>query len=281
MMDQKRKFIKAVECLDLNQMPESKPTYELSIEEVVSLTFRLYLNNFGTFFIPYLIFSVISALLSLPMFSYMQEISKMNYMGPPEAVLPRLLNMLLTLMAMAFIIAIISWVIGNVVSGILIKSASDIIEKGETNISDSFKFAFSKLPSLLVASLIIGILTVLGLLLLVIPGIIISLMFYLAIPVIIIEEKGALESLTRSRELVSHRWLKTFALSLIIGLIIMVLTFLVNLILSPFGIYSTLISTIISSLIAPISLISSTFYYYSMLAKEESRRIPPPPPPPF
>lgn len=262
-------------------MSESKPTRELSIEENISLTLRLYLNNFGTFFIPYLMFNIISALLSLPILTYIQEITKIDFTSPPEVVWPKLLNILLTLMALAFIIAILSWIIGTVVSGILIKSASDIIEKGKTSLSDSFKFAVSKLPSLLVASLIVGILTMLGLLLLIIPGIIVSIMFYLVIPVIVIEGKGALESLTRSRELVSNRWLKTFALSLIIGLIIGVLAFVVNLILAPFGMYSALASTIISSVIAPISPIASTFYYYSMHAKEENRRIPPPPPPPF
>lgn len=264
-------------------MFELKPSHELSVEETVSLTFRLYVDNFGIFFAPYLIFSIISALLSLSIFSYIQNITQniTKITGPPEVVLPKLLNMLLTLMALVFVTAIISWIVGSIVNGVLIKSASDIIENGKTSLGSSFKFVVSKLPSLLVASLIVGILAMLGLLLLIIPGIIISLMFYLVIPVIIIEKKGAIESLTRSRELVSHRWLKTFALSLIIVLIIGALAFVVNLILAPLGAYGLLIGNIISSLIAPISPISSAFYYYSMLAKEESRRIPPPPPPPF
>jgi hypothetical protein len=257
-------------------MSESTPTHELSIEETISLTLRLYLNNFGTFFIPYLIFSIISALLSLPILTYMQEITKIT--GPPEVVWPKLLNLLLTLMVLAFIVGIISWIIGTVVSGVLIKSASDIIENGKASLSSSFKFIVSKLSSILVASLIVGILTMLGLLLLIIPGIIIAIMFYLVIPVIVVEQKGAFESLTRSRALVSNRWLKTFALSLIVGLITGALAFVVNLILAPFGMYSVLASTIISSVIAPIFPISSTFYYYSMRAKEEMK-IPPPPPP--
>jgi len=260
-------------------MFEFKSTYELSVEEIISSTlFRLYFNNFGIFFVPCLMFSIVSALLSLPILTYSKKWPKIDFTGPSEVVWPKLLNMLLTFMALAFIIGIISWIIGTVVSGVLIKSASDVIEKGKTSLSDSLKFAVSKLPSLLVASLIVGILTMLGLLLLIIPGIIVSIMFYLVIPVIIIENKGALESLTRSRELISNRWLKTFALSLIIGLITGALTFIVNLILAPLGMYSILASTIISSVIAPISPISSTFYYYSMCAKEESR-IPPPPPP--
>jgi len=64
-------------------------------------------------------------------------------------------------------------------------------------------------------------------------------------------------------------------------LIIGVLAVIVGLILIPLGIYSSLASTIIISVIEPISPISSTFYYYSMRAREESERILPPPPPPF
>ncbi len=257
----------------------SKPSRELSIEELLSLTFNLYFKNFGIFFIPFLIASIISALLSLPILSYAQEIQKMDFTGPPDVVLNKLLNILLTLIAITFVIAIISWIINSIVSGITIKSASDLIEKGETNMRTSFNFTVYKLPSILVAALIVGILTVLGLFALIIPGIIIYIMFYLVIPTIMIEKKGALDSLSRSKELVSNRWLKTFALALIIGIIIGVLAILVDLILSPLGLYSSLAGTIITSVISPISPIAATFYYYAMLAKEESRKIPPPPPP--
>jgi len=258
-----------------------KPSYELSIGEILSLTFNLYLNNFGIFFIPFLIVSVISALLSLPMLSYAEEIGKIDFTGPPDVVWNKFWSIFLTLMALAFITAVLSWIISNIASGVIIKSASDFIEKGKTSLSNSFNFTVSKLPSLLVASLIVGILTTLGLFAFIIPGIIISIMFYLVIPAIVIEEKGVFDSLSRSRKLVSNRWLKTFALALIIGIIIAVLAILVSLILAPLGAYSSLASTIIISVIEPISPISSTFYYYSMLAKEKSEKIPPPPPPPF
>jgi len=259
----------------------SKPTKELSLGEILSLTFNLYLSHFSIFFTPFLILSIISALISLPMLSYVEEIGKMDFTGPADVVWNKLWNVFLTLIALAFITATISWVTSNIVSGVVIKSASDLIEKGKTSLSNSFNFAIHKLPSLLVASLIVSILQTLGLLLLIIPGIIIFTMFYLVIPAIIIEEKGAFDSLSRSRKLVSNRWLKTFALSLVVGLIIGVLAIIVGLILIPLGIYSSLASTIIISVIEPISPISSTFYYYSMRAREESERILPPPPPPF
>ena len=53
-----------------------------------------------------------------------------------------------------------------------------------------------------------------GLIALIVPGIILAIVFSLALPVLLIEKKGVLESMGRSHALVGHRWLKTFARSL-------------------------------------------------------------------
>ena len=187
----------------------------------------------------------------------------------------------MTLLAIVFVLVIISWIIGNITSGLCVKCASDLIEKGKTSLGESFNFTVYKLPSLLIATLIVGILTVIGLLALIVPGIILHIMFYLVVPAIIIENIGVFDSLSRSRKLVSNRWLKTFVLALIVYLIIGIAAFVVSLITAPFGIYSSLVGSIITALIQPILPISLTVYYYSMSAKEEQRRILPPPPPPF
>jgi uncharacterized membrane protein len=137
----------------------------------------------------------------------------------------------------------------------------------------------TKLLSLLVAALITGILIGLGFLALIVPGIILYIMFYLVVPTIIIEDIGAFDSLSRSRRLVSNRWLKTFVLFLIVGLITGLVAFIGNLIGTPLGIYRWFLSSIIAAFVQPILPISLTVYYYSMLAKGEQMVLPPPPPP--
>jgi len=166
------------------------------------------------------------------------------------------------------------------ISGVCVKCTSDLIEKGKASLGESFNFTAYRLPSLLIATLITGILVALGLLALIVPGIILYIMFYLVIPAIIIENIGAFDSLSRSRRLVSNRWLKTFVLALIVGLIIGIAVFVASLITAPLGIYSSLVGSVITAFVQPILPISLTVYYYSMLAKEQ-QRIPPPPPPPF
>ena len=256
-----------------------KPSRELSIEETLTYTFDIYSRNFIIFFIPFLIAGLISGILSVPILSHVSKISQIDFTGPPDVVWSQLWNFILTLLALVLLLGIISWIIGSVISGVCVKCASELIEKGKVSLGESFNFTVYKLPSLLIATLIAGILTVLGLLALIVPGIIIYIMFYLVIPAIMIENIGALDSLSRSRRLVSNRWLKTFVLTLIVGLILGIAAFILNLIMAPLGIYSSLVGSIITAFVQPIIPISLTVYYYSMLAKEQQRILPPPPPP--
>lgn len=108
---------------------------------------------------------------------------------------------------------------------------------------------------------------ILGFIALIIPGIILALMFSLVNPVIMFEGTGILESLSRSRVLVSKRWLKTFGLVLVLGIIVAAVNGVVVVITSPLGFVSPLVSGILTAFITPIFAIAITLYYYSMKAR--------------
>jgi hypothetical protein len=126
-----------------------------------------------------------------------------------------------------------------------------------------------------VSTLIVGLLIGLGLIALITPGIILAIMYSLVVPVIINENVGALGSLSRSKRLVDHRWLKTFAFFLIIGIVVLLAAFIGTLVALPFGDFGWVVSSIISAFLGPILPISTTVYYYSMAGREEEQRIPP------
>jgi ABC-type phosphate transport system permease subunit len=119
-----------------------------------------------------------------------------------------------------------------------------------------------------------------GLFLFIIPGIIIAIMFSLIVPSIVVEQKGAFESLGRSKKLVSNRWLKTFALIVILGIIYLVVSGVALVLATPLETVlpeiGILVTNIVSAFVNPISPIAMTYLYYAMVARE----IPPPPPPP-
>ncbi len=258
-------------------MSIQKPSRELSLEEILTWTFDIYSKNIIMFLIPIMITALISGSFSIPITSYATKIAEIDRNAPPEIVLSQLWGYVLTLLAIALGIGIITWIVGTIANGVCVKCASDLIEKGKASLGESFNFTVTKLLSLLVAALITGILIVLGFLALIVPGIILYIMFYLVVPTIVIENIGAFDSLSRSRKLVNNRWLKTFVLSLILGLIISFVTFIGSLIGAPLGIYRWFLSSIIVAFVQPIAPISLTVYYYSMLAKEK-QMLPPPPP---
>jgi len=167
----------------------------------------------------------------------------------------------------AFLSGIVGWLIGSIAQGIAIKFTSDTLENGTANLSTSFNFTMSRLLSILAVSIITGTLIVLGLIAFVIPGIILALMFSLVVPAIIIEKIGALESLSRSRLLVSGRWLKTFGLLLLFQIVIGVVSSILTVLTASLGLVGSVASSILIAFIQPILPIGLTLYYYSMIAR--------------
>jgi hypothetical protein len=116
-------------------------------------------------------------------------------------------------------------------------------------------------------SLIIGIVVLLGVIALIVPGIILLIMFSLALPSLLLENHGILDSLGRSRELVGHRWLKTFALFIVIGITVLIATAVADAIGGLFGSASTVVSYLLSAFYLPLIPIALTVYYYSNIAR--------------
>ena len=252
-----------------------KPIQELSIEDTLTMTINIYMSNFIIFFAPVAIAVLISGVLSKVVTDYFANVSLM-VTTPAD-----LLGFFLTLLAVVFIMAIFSWIVSTIASGICVKSAADLIEGGKANLGVSFDVTVSRIISLLGATLIVGILIFIGIIALIVPGIILAIMFCLVIPTIMIENVGVMDSMSRSRKLVNNRWLKTFAIFLIIALGMLFITFVAGLIAVPFGIIGWLINIAITALLEPVAYIAITVHYYSMWAREQARKVPLPPPPPF
>jgi len=266
-------------------MNVNKPQRELSVEEIISRSFRMYRAKFVLFFMPFLVAAIITGVFASAIFWYLPLPSP----PPPDASLQVIRDWTLTffsrLIVIIVLIGIVSWFIGAIATGTVIKCASDILEKGSSTLKEGFNFTMSKLASLLVAGIITSILTIIGLLFFLLPGMIFMVMFSLVVPVIIVEQKGVIESLGRSKKLVDHRWLKTFALLMIVGLIMVAVSWITMTITTPLGTTrlfvsstSLFVSGIITAFVTPIFPIATTLLYYSMVARE-LQRIPPPPPP--
>lgn len=254
-------------------IPEQGIDRELGVGEVISKTFELYRRDFTKYFLLFLVVELAIGLITalaesvfilptLPASPTTQQV--LNW-------LPAFFEALVPLTASIFVITVVFFPIAQ---GGAIKLASEQVENRQVDLGASVRFAVSKLIWIWGLSIVVGIIVVLGFIALVIPGIILTIMFVLAFPVLIVENKGISASMGRSRELVGHRWLKTFATLFILGIIVAVASEVVSVISTPFGSASPVVSGVLSAFYQPLFPILLTVYYYSNVARVTPRPSP-------
>ena len=146
------------------------------------------------------------------------------------------------------------------------------------------------------AGLIVGFIVVIGLILLVVPGLYALTIFAVVAPVIVLERVGVFDSLGRSRALVKGNGWNVFGVIIVAFLI----TFLVSAVLGAIGaviggvVVHIIFSVLANTITAPIAALVSAVLYFSLrgdpataapgtdaaVTPDTSATPPPPPPPP-
>lgn len=237
-------------------------TRELSLGELLSRTFELYRRNFVKYFV---LFVVVEAIIGV--------VSTLAYKAFPLPTLPSspttqqvanwLPGFLGSLVQLVAVIGIVSVVFGTIAFGGTVKMASEEIENRPVDLGAAVRFAVTRLLWMWVLGLILGIIIGVGFIALIIPGIILAIMFSLAFQALLIENKGIGGSMSRSRELVGHRWLKTFVVFIVFGIIVGIAGIIIGLISAPFGAASRVVNDILSAAYQPIIPVATTLYFYS------------------
>src|SRR5438105_6553958 len=250
----------------MTMQPEQGISRELSFGEIFTKTFSLYRQDFAKYFLLFAIVGVvIQVATTLAMQAFVLPIPPVNPTSQQlSSYLSALLGALFLLIAVIFLVNII---FSTIAQGSAINLASEQVTKGQANIGESVRFAVSKLLSIWALSIIVGILVVLGFIALIVPGIILAIMFSLALPVLLIENRGVTESMARSRQLVSHRWGKTFGTFLALGIIVIIASLIVSAITAPLGVIGPVVNGILPALYPPLFPILMAVYYYSNLAR--------------
>ncbi len=104
-------------------------------------------------------------------------------------------------------------------SGALVYGVISSLRGKPASVSQCISVGVSKLLPVLGCAVVTGIGIGLGLILLIIPGIILMLMWYVAIPCAVIEGTGVGESMSRSQFLTSGKRASIFGLVILLGLI--------------------------------------------------------------
>src|SRR2546427_1013387 len=250
----------------MTMQPEQGISRELGLGEVISKTFEVYRRDFAKYFVLFAVVGVIVQVVT-PLAQQAFALPTLPVNPTPQQFSSWFSALFAAFLLLIAVIFVVNIVFSTIAEGSAVKLASEQITKGQVSLGASIRFAVSRLLSIWALSIIVGIIVVLGFIALILPGIILAIMFSLALPVLLIENKGVMESMGRSRELVRNRWLKTFATFLVLGIILLVASFIVSAISGSLGILGPVVNGILSALYQPLFPILMAVYYYSNLAR--------------
>ncbi|MGB8899895.1 MAG: hypothetical protein WCC90_12005 [Methylocella sp.] len=214
-------------------------------------TFQIYWRNFSTILLTY----------ALPVFPFALLTREALSVEQPALVV------------IGFVLQV---TVGVFAYGAITVSVSDLCLGHSPNWLRSYRRLFSKLVwRYLETSLLMSIIILIGIILLIIPGLIATVWFIFAPPVVILERITRTAALKRSRNLVKgHAWRMSGILLLLFVLIVTIagaLGFVLGLFfpvtLSVFGVFSDFLSVAFST---PIMLISVVLMYYDLRVRKEA-----------
>ncbi len=195
------------------------------------------------------------------------------------AVIGALLTLLLTWVG-AIIAAILSLIAFFWLQAALVKAVDDVRDgKADLSLGQTFAQAREQLSSVAVAAILAGLGIVLGLLLLIVPGLILMTWWAVIIPVVVLERKSAGEAFSRSRALVRGNGWGVFGVIVLMVLLLIGFSLVLNIILSPLADWlQSFVSQIVSGTVtAPFVAIVLTLLYFRLRQSKEPVAETPPP----
>jgi hypothetical protein len=190
------------------------------------------------------------------------------------------------------LVATLTWfgaILGSVISlvgifwvqGALVRAVEDVRDgRADLSLSDTFDRVRPQLGSIIVGGLLAALGILVGLVLLIVPGLVLLTWWVLIIPVIVLEQSRAGEAFTRSRELVrGHGW-RVFGVIVLTLLLVIAFGIALSLLLIPVsGWLRSFLSNLLSgTLVTPFIAVTWTILYYRLRSvKEAPVEIPTPP----
>jgi hypothetical protein len=165
----------------------------------------------------------------------------------------------------------------------LVKAVEDVRDgRADLSLGETFSAAQEHLGAVLVAGILAGIGVAVGLILLIVPGLVLLTWWCVIVPTIVLENRSAGESFSRSRELVRGYGWNVFGVIVLVILLLIGFQIVLSIILSPLADWlQSFVSQIVSgTLTAPFIAVVLTLLYFRLRAAKETAEAPAPPPTP-
>jgi hypothetical protein len=151
----------------------------------------------------------------------------------------------------ALLAALVGLLLYQVLTGAITRTIATEVAGQDLGLEQSYRFGFARLGPILVVSILVGLATLLGLIVFIIPGIYIGVRLAVSIQALVIEGKRGTEAMRRSRDLVGGHWWHAAFTLLVAGL----LTALVNAVITaPFSAGAWLVQGIAAAVATTVTL---------------------------
>lgn len=230
----------------------------MTAKETLNEAWDLYKGHFGRFFVTAL---VVYAVLDL--------VSALADAAAGESVLA------------ALVWGLIALVVGIVgffwVQGALVETVRDVRDgRADRTIGETYRAVQPRLPALIASGIVAGIAILIGLLLLIVPGLFLITIWSMIGAVIVLEGRSAGEAFGRSREIVrGHGW-QVFVLIVVTFVLVVIAEALIGVLFSPLPEFldAWLGSLVAHSLTVPFAAAALTTAYFKLTAPEPAPSAP-------
>jgi len=231
---------------------------EMSVGEIIDGSVRLYFRHFGTIFLIYLLPLIILEFILLSVFETNQPGAEV------QALVAQLVRVSAAVLASAAITV----------------AVSDACLGHKPGVARSYRRMFEMIGRVAWTYLLLMIAIIVGLALLIVPGIILSVMLLFAMVVVILERRGGIDAFKRSIALGKNFYLRNFGVLVLAMLIAIVGQFLIGFLVGILiyfsgeieqpGMLTLLLISLVSNLLGPVPLIATVLLYYDVRVRKEN-----------
>jgi hypothetical protein len=147
--------------------------------------------------------------------------------------------------------ALVGLLVYQVLTGAITRNIAAEVAGQDLGVEQSYRFGFARLGPILVVSILVGLATVLGLIVFIIPGIYIGVRLAVSIQALVVEDKRGTEAMRRSWDLVGGHWWHAAFTILIAGLITAVVNAVIT---APFSAGAWLLQGIAAAVATTVTL---------------------------
>jgi Membrane domain of glycerophosphoryl diester phosphodiesterase len=166
--------------------------------------------------------------------------------------------------------ALVGLLLYQVLTGAITRTIATEVAGQDLGLEQSYRFGFARLGPVLVVSILVGLATLLGLIVFIIPGIYIGVRLAVSIQALVIEDRRGTEAMRRSWDLVGGHWWHAAFTLLVAGLI----TGVVNAVITaPFSAGAWLLQGIAAAVATTVTLpygaLVGVLLYLDLRARKE------------